>query len=448
MTRCGVCLLVFSLLMLLGGGSAAYHIQHHTPGTSIPVTWAERRIVMNLCPVSFPEGHWTDDALMRAMSTWNAAGAHLEFRYTRNSCGFVEEDGVNNVLIASQSYWRELGGDDDTLGITFYEALPNSQRKGLRFRSLKRTKSFRVVKHMELIDGVAYYTDADLVFNPDSIWADGAIFGYYDFESVVLHELGHVLGLDHEDRGPAVMNSYLGDGETVRTLYADDLAGLDALYGAPGRADLDILSFSADLPASPVGGDLVPFTVVVRNHGETGANSLVTVYARDDRGVLWPAGSVSVSCAGYEQVQAQGSGVLPEGVPQGYMSLLARVDPTDSVAEFDEGNNGAVAAEFWLTSEWRSLFKNKASGLLGPEEVLKVVFTVDGPRKKLKIKVSKWGVALITAPDGSEIWLGTTTEPRKATVWSPQTGTYRAIIGSRDPDRLRKVKLKAKLSKR
>ena len=64
---------------------------------------------------------------------------------------------------------------------------------------------------------------------------------------VVAHELGHVLGLDHEDRICATMNTYLVDGHpehcpaapaemwVCRLLRADDVRGAVKLYGGTVR---------------------------------------------------------------------------------------------------------------------------------------------------------------------------------------------------------------------
>ena len=61
------------------------------------------------------------------------------------------------------------------------------------------------------------------------------------------HELGHVLGLDHEDRFCATMNSYLLDGHPeycpaapagkwiCRLLRTDDVRGAVRLYGGTVR---------------------------------------------------------------------------------------------------------------------------------------------------------------------------------------------------------------------
>lgn len=48
---------------------------------------------------------------------------------------------------------------------------------------------------------------------------------------VALHEIGHAIGLDHYNAAPAVMNAYLNT--SVTDLSASDIAGIQALYGAP-----------------------------------------------------------------------------------------------------------------------------------------------------------------------------------------------------------------------
>ncbi|MEK7469179.1 MAG: matrixin family metalloprotease [Planctomycetota bacterium] len=70
-------------------------------------------------------------------------------------------------------------------------------------------------------DGVM--EEADIEMNSDMDWSDPVLF-----ENVLLHELGHTVGMDHEDAAPAVMASAaLGTTE----LTADDIAGISALYG-------------------------------------------------------------------------------------------------------------------------------------------------------------------------------------------------------------------------
>jgi hypothetical protein len=79
---------------------------------------------------------------------------------------------------------------------------------------------------------------AGITFNDGFSWAifDGPIpegsqdETVIDFRRVALHELGHFLGLGHEDTEPAVMSSVVSD---VSSLQPDDIAGVEALYGPP-----------------------------------------------------------------------------------------------------------------------------------------------------------------------------------------------------------------------
>ncbi len=73
--------------------------------------------------------------------------------------------------------------------------------------------------------------EADMFFNTAEGWDlyDGALKNPFDFTRVAMHELGHVLGLDHEEVEKALMQPIVGD---IYTLQPDDIAGAVALYGA------------------------------------------------------------------------------------------------------------------------------------------------------------------------------------------------------------------------
>ena len=75
----------------------------------------------------------------------------------------------------------------------------------------------------------------------------GQLMPLLDVRRVVLHELGHVLGLEHPDEGgqlvTAIMNHTTSD---VDTLQADDEAGVRALYAPqPAAAQRQEVSVSA-----------------------------------------------------------------------------------------------------------------------------------------------------------------------------------------------------------
>lgn len=85
------------------------------------------------------------------------------------------------------------------------------------------------------IFGTAGSLGGDLHFDTGRIWVDDpnaiANTGRYDIYSVVLHEIGHTLGLGHSSVPGSVMAaSYAG---ARRTLTPDDIAGIQAIYGLP-----------------------------------------------------------------------------------------------------------------------------------------------------------------------------------------------------------------------
>jgi len=68
----------------------------------------------------------------------------------------------------------------------------------------------------------------DMHFNAAESWSVGSGM---DVFSVALHEAGHALGLGHSDQPSAVMYPYY---HLASGLTADDIAGIQALYGPPG----------------------------------------------------------------------------------------------------------------------------------------------------------------------------------------------------------------------
>ena len=61
-------------------------------------------------------------------------------------------------------------------------------------------------------------------------WAVGQASFSYDVEPVALHELGHILGLEHSDVSEAVMQPSISVRVIRRVLAPDDLAGIRQLY--------------------------------------------------------------------------------------------------------------------------------------------------------------------------------------------------------------------------
>ncbi len=96
--------------------------------------------------------------------------------------------------------------------------------------------------------GPARITEADVVVNDtvDFNIYDGPLvqFGIQgiDFGRVALHELGHVIGLDHETNNAAIMAPNIGN---VFELQQDDINGVTALYSGLQACEIKLLVFGA-----------------------------------------------------------------------------------------------------------------------------------------------------------------------------------------------------------
>jgi hypothetical protein len=93
--------------------------------------------------------------------------------------------------------------------------------------------------------------ECDMRFNSDVNWYTGTgtpAADQYDWWSVATHEMGHCLGLAHEDNvtPPPVMRTALPIGTVQRQLTADDVAGRNAIYDAPQAG-----SGGSSTPSSP-----------------------------------------------------------------------------------------------------------------------------------------------------------------------------------------------------
>ena len=109
--------------------------------------------------------------------------------------------------------------------------------------------------------------ECDMRFNSAFNWYTGTgtpLSGQIDLQSVATHEMGHCLGLAHEDgvTPPPVMSSRIAFGEVRRDLTEDDIAGRDAIYGpSSGTHTLTIISGPSGTPNPVASGGTATLSV-------------------------------------------------------------------------------------------------------------------------------------------------------------------------------------------
>ncbi len=152
-----------------------------------------------------------DAAVTPALAAWNQQVRNVRFTGVVNPSAPVSTgDGVDSVVFTSTIFGQPFGSG--TLAVTYYR----SQGQNL----IEADVLFNSAQHFDSYRGPLQYG------------SNG--YPICDIRRILLHELGHVLGLNHPDSAgqhvDAVMNSVVSDRET---LAPDDIAGAQLLYGAP-----------------------------------------------------------------------------------------------------------------------------------------------------------------------------------------------------------------------
>jgi uncharacterized protein (TIGR03437 family) len=175
--------------------------------------------------------------------------------------------------------------------------------------------------------------DADIFFNPEIPLSTSPAGNQIDFESVLIHELGHAVGLDHNDNcvvGPTVMESVIDFGDK-RGIQSPEMEGVRFLYTEPTAAAVRIFEKDRTLRFDALQGRVPPFA------------ESVPIYGR--RGGRWLAKATTVSGGSWLVLappagRFPADGVLSVGVSSGN---LAPGDYTGTVSVNLEGHTGPAA---------------------------------------------------------------------------------------------------------
>lgn len=200
--------------LLLAATSSAYDfiINDKNPppnGTGLPIKWPAGPIRLRLLlgdTANLSDGSSYNQSARTAAQTWNALLGSIQFTTEFRSGNPLDNNDVNELGFAANIYGKDF--EENTLAVTTGYSLGNER------------------------------VESDIIFNTKYTWDSyrgPRRPGVIDLQRVALHELGHVLGLDHPDEAgqtvDAIMNSRVGD---RYELSPDDIEGGQSLYGPPG----------------------------------------------------------------------------------------------------------------------------------------------------------------------------------------------------------------------
>ncbi|XP_051117809.1 metalloendoproteinase 3-MMP-like [Andrographis paniculata] len=150
---------------------------------------------------------------------WSASKTHLTYRFIPNT----RTDAIEPVNSAFRKWasathftFSRVGNNEQSdLVVGFFSG---NHGDGAPFDGRGRT-----IAHAFAPSDGRFHYDAD------EYWVNGAVQNAFDLETTALHEIGHLLGLEHSQIPEAIMFSTIDPGRT-KGLHPNDIEGIKALY--------------------------------------------------------------------------------------------------------------------------------------------------------------------------------------------------------------------------
>jgi hypothetical protein len=223
-----------ALVACLGFASreaAAYQLKH-TPGGEV-VRWQESSVALVTDPTVADHVTGGGAALDAALHAWSGLEGSPTLSMTVGpGGGKVAVDGVNTVLVAPDGF----APAGNALAVTVLSYDEVSGRIVDTDVVINGIHAFAVLADGSLPDSGCVPVSTDSASGGDDFHGLGAgphEKQTYDFQHVVAHELGHVLGLgDQQGTKDALMYAYTSAGDaSLRVPSTDDLDGISIAYG-------------------------------------------------------------------------------------------------------------------------------------------------------------------------------------------------------------------------
>jgi predicted Zn-dependent protease len=221
MRRLCAVLMLFAAMIWSAAPVRPYTLQFTDSSGKAQIKWPTHTInvafsaSLSAPPANVKTGSDVVGALRRALASW-AEAADVEF---------VESQSKEQSISAG-------GGSGDGVSLITIAATPENAAPfvGAASEMSGRTRVF--------FNKSGSITEADIVLNPYQQFSTDGTPGTYDIEATFMHEIGHLLGLEHSSVIGATMQPRQGKNGiyslpafTPRTLSQDDLAGVRAIYG-------------------------------------------------------------------------------------------------------------------------------------------------------------------------------------------------------------------------